>query len=227
MLTLSWDLVRRWHEREPGENRRAIPHSLALAVYSCARLWGWDSVGQWVVVCFVGMLRPGEGAALVREDVVLPEDQLTLVKHDTAFIRIREPKRAWRGPRRELVRIDDAFVVDLLRAACDGKGAGERLFPYSSAQLRLRWDRICGRLGVAHTEAAEGFTPGGLRGGGATWLFMASENIALVSWRGRWDSSVLERYIQEAGVSTALVRLNAGTRERILALARVAPSFAR
>jgi len=71
--------------------------------------------------------------------------------------------------------------------------------------------------------SAPGYTPGGLRGAGATFIFNAIEDISFEAWRGRWDSAVLERYIQEAGVAVALNQLTEGTRSRIRQMAAAAP----
>ena len=43
------------------------------------------------------------------------------------------------------------------------------------------------RLGVPHTLAQNGATPGVLRGSGATFLYLETEDINLVAWRGRWS----------------------------------------
>ena len=55
--------------------------------------------------------------------------------------------------------------------------------------------------------------PAGLRAGGATHLFLHTQDVALVKWRGRWTSDrTLEHYLQEMGAAGMLAELTEATR---------------
>ena len=133
------------------------------------------------------------------------------------------PKRRWVGPRMESVRVDDARVAAWVAKLCAGKDPDAPLFSLSGAQLRKRWDSILAKLLVPWQESLGGFTPGGLRGGGATFFFFLMEDLPCLAWRGRWDSAALERYVQEASVHEVLNGLTAEARRRVKATHEAAP----
>ena len=65
---------------------------------------------------------------------------------------------------------------------------------------------------------------GGLRAGGATDLYQATEDFGLVQQRGGWaDRKVMRIYLQELASSVYLSRLRRGTRRRVDGFARLAP----
>ena len=71
----------------------------------------------------------------------------------------------------------------------------------------------------------DGFVLSGLRAGGVTAYFQATQDLALTRWRGRWDSArSMEHYIQEAPCAAAYARLAPGVRARIAQLARLLPA---
>ena len=72
------------------------------------------------------------------------------------------------------------------------------------------------KLGVPCTRATKGATPGVLRRSGATYLYLETEDIGKVQWRGRWARlKTVEFYLQEVGAQLLLARLPAASRERI------------
>ena len=63
----------------------------------------------------------------------------------------------------------------------------------------------------------------GLRGGGATALYMDTENAPYVQHVGRWANvKVMEMYLQELSAVTLIPSLPAVSRQRIAALADAA-----
>ena len=58
----------------------------------------------------------------------------------------------------------------------------EMLYPFSAATYRDRWNRIMRALGVPRDS---GFSPGGLRGGGAVACYMQDEGIMDIMWKMR------------------------------------------
>ena len=74
---------------------------------------------------------------------------------------------------------------------------------------------ILDELGLDHVQPT-GLTPAGLRAGCATHLFICTQDIALVKWRGRWQSDkTLEHYLQELGSCSLLATLPQPVRDRI------------
>ena len=85
--------------------------------------------------------------------------------------------------------------------------------------FRARWNVLCRSLGIPHNTVS-GVTPGSLRGGGASALYDATEDIELVRHRGRWSSSkMVEIYVQEVGGHLFLASLPQVVRTRLLELA--------
>ena len=81
-------------------------------MFSLAVSWSWLDIAVYLLICFTGMLRPGEALKLTRADVLLPVDLMT--NRRSCFLRVRDPKNRRIAARREHVRIDDYMVVDLL-----------------------------------------------------------------------------------------------------------------
>ena len=79
------------------------------------------------------------------------------------------------------------------------------------------------RLGVPYTQAERGATPGVLRGSGATFLYLETEDISLVAWRGRWSKvKTIEFYLQEVAAQLLLMQLSSSSRRRISVLRKFA-----
>ena len=76
------------------------------------------------------------------------------------------------------------------------------------------------RRGQAHLELAS------LRAGGATDLYVATENWTLVQARGRWQSlRVMQVYIQELVATSFYAQLPARARHLVAYLARGSPAI--
>ena len=73
-----------------------------------------------------------------------------------------------------------------------------------------------GRLDVPHSRASKGATPAVLRGSGATHLYLATEDVQLIAWRGRWTKlKTVEFYLQEVAAQLILQSLPSLARSRI------------
>ena len=78
-------------------------------------------------------------------------------------------------------------------------------------------------LGVPHSQAGGGATPGVLRGSGATYLYCASEDLSWVAWRGRWARvRTLEYYLQEVGAFVMVHSLKPSSKDKIQKLSAAA-----
>lgn len=77
------------------------------------------------------------------------------------------------------------------------------------------------RLGVPCKLQQKGITPGSLRGSGATQLYLQTENIPLICWRGRWARvKTLEFYLQEVAAQVLLHSLSPASKLMIERLNR-------
>ena len=91
-------------------------------------------------------------------------------------------------------------------------------------QLSARFAAGLAALGVPYGQQ-HGYTLAGLRAGGVTAFFEATQDINLTRWRGRWDSMrSLEHYIQELASHEAFTRIEPAARARIFRLAELLPA---
>ena len=60
-------------------------------------------------------------------------------------------------------------------------------------------------------------TPGAIRGSGATYFYLITEDVARIQWRGRWRRlETVEFYLQEVAARTLINDLPAESRECVL-----------
>ena len=215
-LTPAWQIDKKWQHIEPGECRPVISQPILQAAVALGLLWGW---GDWVAVTLIGficMLHPAEFISLLRSDLILPADAMTPDR--IAYIHVRNPKTA-RFARRQHARLDDDQVLQFLEARFAGLHLSDKLFRGSLHVYRRQWNAIMQHLGVPHTQAAKGATRGVLRGSGATFLYLETENVQLVAWRGRWSKlKAVEFYLQEVAAQLLLQQLSASSRAKIAIL---------
>ena len=89
----------------------------------------------------------------------------------------------------------------------------ERIFPLGPGAFRTRWDELQRELEVP-LELQQ--TPGTMRGGGAVAQFNIDEDIPLLLWRMRLQSTkTLEHYLQEVTARTNLTRLTDHARAQV------------
>ena len=154
------------------------------------------------------MLHPCEMVPLVRQDLVFPGDAMS--DNGVACIHIKNPKTQ-RFARRQHCRLEDSLSLRFLGSLYLHLPLHARLFRGSLHTYR--------RLGVPHTLACKGAAPGVLRGSGATYMYLETEDLPLIAWRGRWSKTqTMEFYLQEVAAQLLLQRLPAWARERIRVL---------
>ena len=91
--------------------------------------------------------------------------------------------------------IDDEPLVCWLQWFLNGVPPSTRLWPGTSAKFSKRFRHTLARLGLQRLP----LTPGCLRPGGATRLYLDGWSVSSLKYRGRWrQESSLEVYIQEA-----------------------------
>ena len=216
-LSPAWQIDRKWQLAEPGECRPVISQPILQASVALAICWGWYDWAALTCVGFLCMLHPSEMIPLLRQDLVFPADALS--PDPVAYVHIRNPKTQ-RFARRQHARLEDPSVLALLHALYFDFPLSARLFRGSMHVYRRQWNCIMARLGVPHQLSQRGATPGVLRGSGATFLYLETEDLPLVAWRGRWSKSkTVEFYLQEVAAQLLLHRLPSWARERIRTLA--------
>ena len=209
-----WCAVRLWKELTPASNHAPAPAVAVRAAMTLALQWGWILECLGLGLMFLGMLRPAEWFNLDVRDILT---QATLLADSPVlFLRIRAPKMRWLSARREFVRVDDmcftAFVEALLPFLAPGP-----LWPLRPLDFRRRLDALFRELRVP------GLTPASLRAGGATHLFMTTQDMEPVRWKGRWQSlRTVEHYVQEIHCISVLQNMSPTLRDRLAAFAAAA-----
>ncbi|CAE7256128.1 unnamed protein product [Symbiodinium sp. CCMP2592] len=222
-LTAAWQIDKKWQRAEPGECRPVLPVAAVRAALSVALLWDWHRWAALVIIGFLAMLHPGELVLLTRRDLVFPED--TLGHTSSLFVHLRNPKTS-RFARRQHGRIDDASAIAFLYSVVRHLSLDDRIYPASMHSFRRQWDAVLGRLGLPVRAADRGATPGVLRGSGATYFYMCTENIPLLAWRGRWARvKTLEYILQEVAAQMLLSELEPACRARIKLLDKAVDSL--
>ena len=212
-LSPAWQIDKKWQQAEPGECRPVISAPIMRSALVIGLLWGWHF---WVAVSmlgFLGMLHPAEFLALKRQDLVLPRD--ALLDRPILYVHLRNPKTA-RFARRQHAKIEDELVIAFLDAVYGDYPLDAPLFNGSASVYRRQWDAIMDRLQIPHSRKTRGATPAVLRGSGATHLYLATEDISLIAWRGRWTKlKTVEFYLQEVAAQLMLHQLDPLAKHRI------------
>ena len=222
-LTAAWQIDKKWQRAEPGECRPVLPVAAVRASVSVALLWSWNRWACLVIIGFLAMLHPSELVLLTRRDLVFPEDNLGHTS--SLFVHLRSPKTS-RFARRQHGCIDDAAAIAFLFTMLGSLRPSDRIYPASLHSFRRQWDAVLGRLGLPVRAAVRGATPGVLRGSGATWFYICTENIPLLAWRGRWARvKTHEYYLQEVAAQVLLAELDPACRAHIKLLDKAADSL--
>ena len=152
----------------------------------------------------------------------MPSD-FTIGEEDCLALCIDNPKTKRSGGRVQHVVIRDADTVKWVSWLVAHLQVHEPLFTISGPVLRRRFAEICAAAGLEEF----GFTPAGLRAGGATYLYMAGVAIDRLRFVGRWRVlSSLEHYIQEATAVQCLQKLPPGAKAIANTIAGVWPCLA-
>ena len=209
-LGSAWQVNKKWEVAEPGHCRPVVSLPVLRGVLCTALLWNWPRFAAITMIAFAGMLHPAEFIQLERSDLMLPRDTCFTTK--ALYVHLKNPKTA-RFARQQHVKIsnpDIIFFVDSLFAELPLR---QKIFGASISAYRNQWNAIMKVLGVPFRQHQKGVTPGTLRGSGATQLYLMTENIPLISWRGRWARvRTLEFYLQEVAAQVLLHSLSPKSR---------------
>lgn len=215
-LAGAWQVDRLWQFEEPGECRPVLSAPVVRSIMCLAFLWNWHCFGGLVALGCAGMLHPNEFICLRRKDLIFPTDSLET--KEVLYVHIKNPKTA-RFARRQHVRIDDASVLLLSRLLFEHLALDALLFNGSIAVFRRQWNACLDHLELPRRQRDKGATPGTLRGSGATQLYLQSEDLQKVAWRGRWARlRTVEHYVQEVAAQLFLHQLPPAAKGRIVLL---------
>lgn len=201
-LSIAWQIDKKWQIHEPGECRAVLPGIAVKAALSVAAFWKWFSWLGIVLLGFSAMLHPAEMMALTRRELLFPSD----LCHDAPclFVKLNNPKTA-RFARRQHGRIDDEWTIRILQHLFGSAPLDAKLYPYSLATFRKQWNAVMTQLGIPHTQAGHGATPGVLRGSGATFMYAQVEDVV----------RTLEYYLQEVAASVLVHSLHPWAKAKI------------
>jgi hypothetical protein len=144
------------------------------------------------------------------------------------FLRVKEPKTRFKAARHQMSKLDAEDLVQLVSLAFGSKRADEKLWPFSGQLLRTRFRQILREIGLPYDSNGinRGLDLGSLRGGGATYLLMLTEDSELVRRRGRWIAPrTMEVYLQEIAATVYFPQLPSALKARVLALASAFPGL--
>ena len=216
----AWDLLTRWEIAVPVNHRPPVPRILVDSFITLALLWGWKKWAGLTALAFYGGMRVGEPLRATRADLVLPRD--SCVNSNVLFVKINAPKPGRRGRGRvQHSKVTEDLIVGLADKIFGDLEPHDRLYAGSPSTYRRRWDKL-----VEHFKIPVGakLTPGGLRGGGATFMYHSGVPIQDVLWRLRLKHlSTLESYLQEVAADSALAKLPSDCRESLPICAEFLP----
>lgn len=227
-LSPAWDLAFAWLADEPHAHHPALPLSVMLAMLSTCLLWGWPLEAGIIALTWNGILRIGETLMAQRKDLILPAESMPGV--DFVLLNIKSPKTRGRSAKHQSARVDPRDMIDLITAAFGQLAPEAKLWPWSAATLRKRFNLLLSAIGLPSgvNGAGRGFDLGSFRPGGATHLLLVTEDPELCRRRGRWLSSrVMEIYLQEVIATTYVQKLQPATRSKVVQLASAFPKLLR
>jgi hypothetical protein len=192
-LRIPWRSYQHWKKVEPSEFRLPLPHQVVLGMAGGALALKDLPMVLFLLLSFRCLLRPNEALGLTWAHV--------RCRHRPGIVCIHNPKV--KSPLVQHVLIECPLLLRLCQVLKASATPADRVFPFDEWGLHTRWLRLLRMLhlnkdlllGVSTTE--KGYSPGGLRAGGATQDFLQFQNLGRLQWRGRWRvASTLEHYIQ-------------------------------
>ena len=213
-----WDCLRTWRAQEFLGSRPPLQREILYGLFGVAldlafaggtNVHLWFCFGILVRVGYSALLRPGELLALRARDVLFSWDSIR--GQNVAVLALEHPKNAKAMGLSQFTTVDDPAVARWLQWLVADVPSDYSLWPSSRNAFLSCWRHALDVLGLTNLN----FTPGSLRPGGATTLFLEGMEVARLKFRGRWKSeSALSCYIQEA-VST-LVWNQVSTKSRLV-----------
>jgi integrase len=195
--------MRGWEREQPSVPHQPITWEALAAMAVTLASWRLPAEGLACLLMFRSLLRISEVCALRISDVVFPGDARvgSAFPKNIVGLRLRTTKTG----NEKFAQLDDSAVIALLkvyvgRRRRQGAGEGSFLFGFLPGGLRTAFKA------AAHSLGLVGYTPHSCRHGGATDLFLRTEDIELVLIRGRWASTKSARHYVQSGRSLLLAK---------------------
>ena len=217
-LKRCWRLMRAWQFVTPGSFRRPWPAVLAQAMVAFSLGRDDTMTVVYIMLCFHCLLRPGECCAFRWEDLQFGTG-LEYFTFEVAVLAILNPKTQRTGARVQHVTVLQPPILEMLRQYCEKSDHSRPPFAnYGSMRSRVT-SYLNALLGAGHR-----YTLGGLRGGGATFLYVQTNDVMLVQRRGRWASlKSLDHYVQEGATLLSVNAWSVEAKFRVSKLAATLP----
>ena len=220
----AWELLHRWESVQPVTHRTPMPKPILDAVLCLSLSWGWARWAAVTALSFFGACRVGEPLTALRQDLILPEE--AGLSSPVCFLNISAPKASRKGRGRvQHTKITDPTAVGLAESILAPLKPEEPLYPSTLSSYRRRWDAVLAALEVPKSIR---LTPGGLRGGGAIFLYHIGTPVANIQWTMRIKTQqTLEHYLQETAALAVIHKLPASSKDKIQSCARMLPFILR
>ena len=202
-LTLSWDLVKTWHKKEPPARVMPMHPLLLLGMASYIALKGYLDVAAMLLTGFDCILRSGEIYRLHVGDI--------LFSGSKAVLNLRDTKTSQVTGYKDMVICESEQAVTLLRAACRNRRRNLPVLTVTPSKFRKLFQEAATYFGIV-----DRLTVYSLRRGGATWSFLQHGSMEKVLLRGRWQSTKTARiYLQDAVAGMSDLQLSDSIREAL------------
>ena len=208
-LRRAWRLLKSWKYAAPCRYRAPWPPMLACAVSTVLFGAGHFDAGLFVLLGFHCLLRPSETCALQWSDFA-ESDLLGGFSSVLGILTLRNPKTARRGARVQHVTVCSKGLAAYWR---HWRATSSDVTPFASYSVvrRIVTHALDSLLGGGH-----GYSLGGLRAGGASYMYLETDDVAAVMRRGRWASlQTLDHYLQVGAALMANSNWSDETRLRI------------
>ena len=225
-LPRAWNCLWSWKHRLPTQHRLPIPLDFVRAAFTVALNMAFShrdgglylALAVLIRIGFYGLLRPSEMYNLRAGDVLVRNSPDGLI----AVVVLREPKNRRSLGSQQFATLRDSSTVRLLAWLIEGLHADHRLWPSTPTRFRTIFAEVMQNCGLGHLKAS----PGCLRPGGATHLFLEGVEVSRLQFLGRWVSvSSLNHYIQESMSLLVWIRLDNAERLRLEATCRIGLPF--
>ena len=218
----AWDVVTAWALVTPVQSHLPWPATLLRACLSLALIWGWPRTAFLLAVGFLGLLRPGEIAALRGDSFLMPD---VLGVRGVMLVRIVQPKMRRLSARREHVRIEDPDILELARLLIQVPGLCGPFLVRQRQALEGNARKLLEFFGVQWQDHF-GLTLASLRGGGATYFYLMNVPLDKIRWHGRWSTvRTVEIYVQECAALSLIPGLASEHQLRIARFAAATSSL--
>ena len=207
-LRHTWRLLKSWQKMEPPVRVLPISPLMVLAISgACVKLQCYSEAAAFLL-CFDTFLRPGELYRLRKQDITWAGGH--------AVVSLKNTKTGQRKNANEMVVCHSQVANSWLQKVLHPKKPQDLLLDCSPARLRDLFFKI-----LDHLEVPGYFSMYSFRRGGATWDFLADQNIEHTLLRGRWASTSTARiYLQDAAATLSHLQITPEQRSYMHVLAQ-------